>query len=395
MPEQLIKKYQASMEGIVSGVLSANESSRKSQIPPSTRLVQIKKVLRFAAQRGFTAFGDLDLGSGHVTTTGVLLSEKGSRKATRRFATLTDGRDQIQLVLVNSQDRASGDGLDTVQSGARVAVTGVPFLGGRDEATATPSLFVVRLHTESSPAPIAFDEIGFHREVTPRLMMGDMMSLFSAQLEADGYVRYEPRFITSSEVELDTEPLMVSFPGRGVDLFLEVSPLPQLLYAAIMTGKRKLYSPTRLFSRGYRDGLTSADSPIIAAVETGTGDGPISTLEDRARLLLSAFSRAEEYGLPFDPIPDTSIVVGNGTVLGSSGHSAAIRLIDLAAPIVSRYAYDVRRRIEVLIQPGQVLIEGHEGKIAQSIPYNWLSIHVERLALADFWRISQRRSIEP
>ncbi|MHB8974207.1 MAG: hypothetical protein ACYC3X_27635 [Pirellulaceae bacterium] len=273
-------------------------------------------------------------------------------------------------------------------------VTGVPFVAGRCEANAILSLFVVEFHTYSSPAPVAFDEIGLHREVTPRLVIGHLMSLLSEQLESDGYLRYEPRFITSSQVELDTEPLMVRFPGRGTDLFLEVSPLPQLLYAAVMTGERKLYSPTRLFSRGYRDGFTSADSPIIAVVETEAGDRSKSRLEDATKVLVSGFNKAEQRGLPWDAVPENNIIIDNGTVSLPSSESVIIRVRNMPSPVKSQYAYDVRRRVDVEMAPGQILIEGHEGKIAQSISYNWLCIHVERLALADFWRIGQRRGLE-
>lgn len=366
----------------------------QTQTSPSRRLVQIGKILRFAAQRGFAKFDDLDLNSGRLTTTGILLTTKGTKNETWVFATLTDGRDQIQLVLTSGQLGTPQELLETIQRGARVLVTGVPLLGGRREATAIPSLFVVELHTYSSPTPVTFDETGLHREVRPRLVIGHLMSLLSEQLEGDGFVRYEPRFITSSQVGLDTEPLMVRFPGRGTDLFLEVSPLPQLLYAAIMTGETKLYSPTRLFSRAYRDGFTSADSPIIAAVETETSCSPKSRLEDATRSLVSGFNKAEQRGLPFNTVPDNNIVVDNGTALAAPSSSVAIRLRDMPSPVTSQYAYDIRRRVEVETPPGQVLIEGHEGKIAQAISYNWLCIHVERLALADFWRIGQRRGLE-
>jgi len=358
------------------------------------RLVQIRKIIRFAAQRGFARFDNLDLNSGRLATTGILLATKSIKSATRAFATLTDGRDQIQLVLTSGQVGIPQEVVGTIERGARVLVTGVPFFGGRCEATAIPSLFVVELHRYVAPAPVTFDETGLQREVTPRLVIGSLMSLLSQQLEVDGYVRYEPRFITSSQVGLDTEPLMVRFPGRGANLFLEVSPLPQLLYAAIMTGKTRLYSPTRLFSRAYRDGFTSVDSPIIAAVETETRGNPKSQLEDATRFLLSGFNKAEQCGLPFDSVPDNRIVVYDGAESPAASDSITIRFTDISPPMTSQYAYDVRRRVEVETPTGQVLIEGHEGKIAEAIPYNWLCMHVERLALADFWRIRRRRGLE-
>ena len=52
-----------------------------------------------------------------------------------------------------------------------------------------------------------------------------------------------------------------------------------------------------------------------------------------------------------------------------------------------------RQRVEVKVPPGQVLIEGREGMIAQAISYNWLCVHVERLAFGDFWRIGQRQGL--
>lgn len=369
-------------------------SISQDQTSTTRRLVQIRKIIKFAAQRGFARFDDLDLNSGRLATTGILLTTKSTRDATRTFATLTDGRDQVQLVLTSGHLGTTQERLETIERGARIVVTGVPFLGGRSEGTAIPSLFVVKLHSYVAPAPITLDETGLHREVTPRLVIGHLMSLLSQHLETDGYLRYEPRFITSSQVGFDTEPLMIRFPGRGADLFLEVSPLPQLLYAAIMTNETKLYSPTRLFSRAYRDGFTSADSPIIAAVEIEMGGNPKSRLEDATRFLVSGFSKAEKRGLPFDPVPDDGIVVSNGTGSPAASDAVVIRLEDMPSPLTSRYAYDVRRRVEVVVPPGQVLIEGHEGRIAQAIPYNWLCIHVERLAFADFWRIGQRRGLE-
>lgn len=366
----------------------------QQQTYPLRRLVPIRKILEFAAQRGFAEFDDLDLNSGRLTTSGILLKTKAKRKAARAFATLTDGRDQIQLVLTSGQIGTSQQLLETIKRGDRVMVTGVPLMAGRCETTAIPSLFVVELHAYSSQAPVAFDETGLRREITPRLVTGHLMSLLSEQLESDGYRRYEPRFITSSHVALDTEPLMVRFPGRGTDCFLEVSPLPQLLYAAIMTGESKLYSPTRLFSRGYRDGFTSADSPIIAAVETEATDRSKSRLEDATRFLVSGFNKAEQRGLPFTRVPDDNIVVDNGMTSLASSNSVVIRLRDLPSPVTSEYAYDVRRHVEVETPSGQILIEGHEGKIAKEISYNWLCIHVERLALGDFWRIRERRGLE-
>jgi hypothetical protein len=283
------------------------------------------------------------------------------------------------------------ESLETIQRGARVSVTGVPFLAGRSEATAIPSLFVVELHTYSAPAPLALDETGLQREATPRLIIGQLMSLLSEYLEGDGYVRYEPRYITSSPVGLDTEPLVVRFPGRGSDLFLEITPLPQLLYAAIMTGERKLYSPTRLFSRAYRDGFTSAESPIIALVETETGGNLKSGLEDLVRFVVSGLNKAEQRGLPLDPVPKDDIVVEKEAASTVPANSVVLRLWDTPSPVTTQYAYDVRRRVELETAIGQVVIEGHEGRIAQTISYNWLCVHVERLAMADFWRIGRRR----
>jgi len=358
------------------------------------RLVQIRKILRFAVQRGFAKFDELDLDSGRLTTAGIVLTTKGAKNVNRTFATLTDGRDQIQLVLTSGPVGTSSALPLTIQRGDRVSVTGVPFLAGRSKEKAIPSLFVVEFHSDSSPAPIAFDETALYREVTPRLEIGQLMSLFSKQFEGYGYVRYEPRFITSSHVALDTEPLMVRFPGRGADLFLEVSPLPQLLYAAVMTGEAKLYSPTRLFSRAYRDGFTSADSPIIAAVEIETRGGPKLDFEKLTSSLASSLNNAQQRDLPFYPVSNSDIMIENGTGSLEQASSVTVRVIDLPSALESQYAYDVRRCVEIKTPSGQVIIDGHEGKIARAISYNWLCIHVERLALGDFWRIHQRRGPE-
>jgi hypothetical protein len=362
------------------------------------QLIQIRKLLKFAAERGFEKFEDLDLAADRFTTAGILLAAKRLGKTNRVFAMLTDGRDQIQLVLTAGLLGTTPECIASFQRGARVSVTGVPFLSGRNEATARPSLYVVEIHSSSSPAPIKFDEEGLQHEVTPRLVIGHLMALVSEQLEDSGYARYEPRLITSSQVEFETEPLMVRFPGRGVDFFLEVSPLPQLLYAAVMTGEKKLYSPTRLFSRAYRDGFTSADSPIVAAVEVEMGDGSKMALEQITRLLVSGFNKAQDRGLPFDPVPeDEIIVVENEATPPAQDGSIHILIRDLPSqpPPTTNYAYDIRRRISVETPPGQIIIEGHEGKIAQTISYNWLCVHVERLATGDFWRIRQRRGPEP
>lgn len=356
-----------------------------------SRVVELRKILRFAAQRGFAKFQDLDLNSGCLTTAGVLLGTRSTKKVV--FADLTNGRDQIQLVLRKELPETQPKQPE-LQRGGRVLVTGVPFLAGRFEAKPIPSLFVVKLLSYSLPTPVAFDETGFYREVTPRLVIGRLMSLLSEHLERAGYVRYEPRFITSSLVGLDTEPLVVRFPGRGADLLLEVSPLPQLLYAAVMTGTTKLYSPTRLFCRAYRDGLTSADSPIIAAVEIETSGSRKPRLEDATKSLVSGFNREELHDLPLDPIPDNIVVVVDGTASAAPGNSVLIRLRNMPSPVTSQYAYDIRQRVEVVTPPGQVLIEGHEGKIAQEISYNWLCVHVERMTSVDSWRIAQRRGLE-
>lgn len=360
------------------------------------RLVQIRKLLRFAKERSFARFDDLDLQNARFTTAGILLATKSTRGSTRVFATLTDGRDQIQLVFTPGQSGISTEQLASLQRGSRVSVTGVPFLSGRTEATAIASLYVVELQTSFPPAPVKFDEEGLQREVTPRLLIGHLMAFVSQHLEDAGYRRYEPRFITSSHVDLETEPLMVRFPGRGADLFLEVSPLPQLLFAAVMTGQRRLYSPTRLFSRAYRDGFTSPDSPIVAAVEVEMGKAPRLSLDEITSLLVAGFNKAHERGLPFDAVPESNANVGNLTSTSDDSGAArmSVRRIDLTVPQTTSYAYDIRRRIEVEAPSGQVIIEGHEGLIANAMPYTWLCTHVERLAMGDFWRITQRRGPE-
>jgi len=253
---------------------------------------------------------------------------------------------------------------------------------------------VLDVNSLSMPAPIKFDEEGLQREVTPGLVVGRLMTLVSEELEAAKYIRYEPRFITNSEVDAAAEPLMVRFPGRGVDLFLEVSPLPQLLYAAVMTCEPKLYSPTRLFSRAYRDGFTSAASPIVAAVEIESGN-PITPLEELTRLLVSGFNKAQDRGLPVDPVPeDRIVVVDNNDSTTEQTEAIRIRIRHLASPAKSAYAYDVRTLFDVVTPSGLILVEGHQGCIADALPYNWTCVHIERLAAGDFWRIRQRRGPE-
>lgn len=342
------------------------------------RLVQIRKLLRFACARGFALFDELDSNSDQFTTSGVLLNVKRNRK--KVFAVLTDGRDHIQLIF---SEQASGPYLQTLQRGTRVSVTGIPFLSGRNEDQAKPSLFVTNVHSLSSPAPVRFDEDGLRYEVLPRVLVGHLMAFVSGQLERMFYIRYEPQLITGSTIDLDTQPLMVRFPGRGADVFLEVSPLPQLLYAAVTMGIPKLYAPTRLFSRAYRDGFTSADSPIVAAVEVELTNQPKPPVEEMAQALISSLSEVEDTGLPFELIPESS--------------KDAVTIVQNKLPVLgsTTSAYDIEKRVDVLTSSGQTIIEAHEGKIAQTIRYHWLCVHIERLVLADLWRVTQRRGLEP
>jgi len=351
------------------------------------RSVHICKLIRFASDRGYVKFANLSLEQNQFTTAGIVLKTKTIQSSGRIFATLTDGRDQIQLILTSTLHGT----FEKLKRGTRVSVTGIPLLSGRDEATAFPSLFVVKVHSSTLPAPVKFDEEGLKREAISHLMIGHLMALISEQLEENEFSRYEPRFITNSQVERENEPLMVRFPGRGTDLFLEISPLPQLLYAAVMTGVTKLYSPTRLFSRAFRDGFTSPDSPIVAAVEIEMGDDDKMSLEQIVRIIVSAFDKAQQRGLPFEPIPDDLIIVeGNDTTLPENAEAIRLKIKDIAPPLSTNYAFDIRKRIDVETSSGQVIIEGHEGYIAQEMPYNWLCIHVERLAIEDSWRIRQR-----
>jgi hypothetical protein len=352
--------------------------------------VQIRKLLRFATDRGYSRFADLNVSGDRFTTTGVLLGIRGTGKL---FATLTDGRDQIQLGLTPEILGISAQEISNLQKGSRVSVTGVPCLSGRNEAIALPSLYVIEIHSSSSPGPIRFDEDGLQREAAPRLVIGHLMAVASEQLERNGYRRYEPRFITNSGVDFETEPLMVRFPGRGADLCLEVSPLPQLLYAAVMTGEMKLYSPARLFSRAFRDGFTSSDAPIVAAVELEMGGDSKMALEQIAKVLMAGFSTAQQRGLPFDSVQEDDDSGTHG-LAHSPLSSLKLETVELPSPLTTSYAYDVRRRLEVETPSGQIIIDGHEGKIAKSISYNWLCIHVERLALGDFWRITERRGLD-
>lgn len=361
-----------------------------SPVPPA-RMVQIRRLLRFASARGFAAFSDLDLAADALTTAGVLLRVKTTRAGGRIFATLTDGRDEIQLVFSPGVGTLSAEGLASLKPGGRVSVTGIPLLSGRTEQSAVPSFYVLALGSWSSPAPVTLDLQGLHREITPRLLMGRLTTAVSAALESVGYKRYEPRLITSSGIDRATEPLLVRFPGRGTDLFLEISPLPQLLYASVMTGEVKLYSSTRLFSRAYRDGFTSPDSPILGCVNVNSGPGRDDTLERTIQLMLDRLA-IDSDDLVSNPQSMESFARATHTDHG--GEAFTIDTVDLEAPITTDYAYDVRRQILVQNSASQIIIEGHEGLIAQAITYHWLCIHVERLALGDFWRIRQRRGPE-
>src|SRR5579863_7177235 len=111
------------------------------------RPAQIRKILNFARERGYAKFAEINAQGVCFTTTGVLLGIKGTD---RMFATLTDGRDQIQLIVTPSLLGVSREKLATLQRGSRISVTGVPFLSGRDEKGAIPSLYVTKLLSASS-----------------------------------------------------------------------------------------------------------------------------------------------------------------------------------------------------------------------------------------------------
>jgi hypothetical protein len=360
--------------------------------PSAPRPVHIRRLQRFARDRGHASFADVAQSEDRVGASGILLTNKSGNKAGLVFAVLTDGRDKIQLVIPPSCEGTTPAKIQQFTRGTRVTIAGVPFLCGRDTSTAVPSLYVLRIDDSVAPAPVKFDEKGLQREVTPRLVIGKLMSVVCGIFDDLSYRRYESRFITSTFSDLDTEPLLVRFPGRGADLSLEVSPLPQLLYAAVMTGERRLYSPTRLFSRAYRDGYTSADSPIIGAVEVDLdASGPSKTLAQLTKEVVARINNAPLGDLPVDSVADGEIVeIGDGKPNSTQVAAIRIRSRSVAKPLPSDYAYDTRQRIEVETQSGHVIIEGHDGRIADAIDYKWLCVHVERLATGDFWRIRAR-----
>lgn len=355
--------------------------------------VHIGRMQRFARERGCATFEEVSSSADRVKASGILLTQKTANKAGLVFAVLTDGRDKIQLVIPLKCEGITPERAKALGRGTRVAVSGVPFLNaGRANVEPVPSLYVLSLDEAVAPAPIRFDEINLQREVMPGLVIGKLMSVISSVFDGLDFDRYEPRVITSSVHDTSTEPLLVRFPGRGADLSLEVSPLPQLLYAAVMTGRLRLYSPTRLFSRAYRDGYTSAASPIIGAVEVNLNSDRKLDLTELVIEVLARTRQAPLSGLPVDLDPQTGNVETEGTA--SSAIEPAkyikIRKAPMPEPLASDFAYDVRQRVFADTLTGQTIIEGHEGLIAGSINYSWICVHVERLATGDFWRIRGR-----
>ncbi|MCI0558563.1 MAG: hypothetical protein MN733_08715 [Nitrososphaera sp.] len=351
--------------------------------------VPIRRLIRFAQQRGLKKFNELDSTNPALSTTGIITKVTFTKNTV--FAALTDGRDTIQLVARGTliADR------NAFAKNTRVNASGIPFMSGRPEST-KESLFLTALTGVVNRQLSYFDEIDLRREVAPRFFVGQLCTVLGQTYEKNGFMRYMPALVTSSLVDPHFEALGLRFVGRGADLQLEISPLPQLLYAAVTAGQSRVYAQTRLFSRAFRDGYTGVDSPIIAAVDVDLAedDATIIDLEALVKSIVDRLNATSKAFFHADILPDSKITVAGSRDHAASDNDITITVRKLKDPIEGEYAYDAREQVVVSFPDNEGIIEGHYGYIGGAIRYLWLCFYVERFAQSSSWRILERHSID-
>jgi len=133
-----------------------------------------------------------------------------------------------------------------------------------------------------------------YRAAGAKMIQARIIKRLRQFLDKSGFVEIEPRYLSTSWAGYGLEPIKAVFPGFGLPIYLNPSPLPQLFEVLISTGQRKIYAVGRCFSSSARDTRSSTEATVVFCLERLPKARSSSSIWDCAHNnLLSLFEGTE------------------------------------------------------------------------------------------------------
>ncbi|MGH9840369.1 MAG: OB-fold nucleic acid binding domain-containing protein [Blastocatellia bacterium] len=106
-----------------------------------------------------------------------------------------------------------------------------------------------------------------YRAAGVKMIQARIIKHLRQSLDRNRFVEIEPRYLSTSWAGNGLEPINAIFPGFGLPIYLNPSPLPQLFEVLIATGQRKLYTVGRCFTSSARDTKSSTEATVVFCLE--------------------------------------------------------------------------------------------------------------------------------
>ncbi len=307
------------------------------------------------------------------------------------YIDITDGIETLVVVLPKAQKS------EAISPGDRSEVVGRYGVYGTD---ATKCIFSSQFMITVADKDFQLDQFDYSTSIAPMVDLADIASTLAEILFVQNdFVEIECRVISTSHAPSDLDPLRLIFSGRGCPLHLEVSPLPQMIYASVMGGLPRLFTRSRLFTRQYRDGFTSAESQVLAAIA--------SMRSNDARWATELFDLVCQKTLDWlaeqNPAQSASEIlempswpdVRHNEIPTVTVPTVIVRKVP--PDVVGKYAYSAEETRELVMPEGFAIIEGQSGMIGNAIRYVWIAVQVERirrlLGAYDQWRVRRSKNL--
>lgn len=325
---------------------------------------------------------DPDPGSNQQFRLHGIVLDKNTQKE-NVYLNITDGIEQIQVVVLRTDLQAFGiNGPEGISLLDRVDFTGKYGVYGKQNLRSIfPTSFKITINNRD----FKFDRFDFDKNVNPMLQLAFINSSLAELLFLENdFTEIECRQISTSPAPADLNPLRVLFSGRGCPVYLEVSPLPQMIYSCLMGGISRLFTRTRLFTRAHRDGFTSAESQILAGVSCSkVGDkNPDEALFEKLVQATVNWLHTQTK-LPIYQKVDTLAIEEWPDERQNENPPVALPTIVMRTVpdgnVIGQYAYSVSKVLELLVPEGFAIIEGQVGRIGSVVQYMSITIHVERI----------------
>lgn len=184
-----------------------------------------------------------------------------------QFIELADVTGHIQVVFLAESFPGIGeyDLTKRIRVGDIITVEGEYKLSNRGVLSifpTTPPKFI----SEDLAIPIREADLPY-RAVGAKMIQARIIKHLRQFLDNSGFIEIEPRYLSTSWVGYGLEPIRAVFPGFGLPVYLNPSPLPQLFEAVISTAQPKFYAVARCFSSSARDTRSSTEATVLFCLE--------------------------------------------------------------------------------------------------------------------------------